>query len=405
MKTIFWISFITILLFSCGAPKETGYGHLSEIKEQKLKETSNLPFDFVFYRASDTLCKLYYKVDPKYLLRKNDSHGNLSAQFRIQVEFKNKSKFNFNIAKEYQGGDSLIVLDSIVFSAPESLDLTFEIGLADLNKHTIENRKYKWYRDAYFIPEDLLVIEKESRKPLVSNFIYNEDVDIRSNFDTAEFVVSSSSEFQSPGKRMFELFTESLEKETDTLESGVFSLEQVVEIINNCKVETRFKIKLQADELRSLKLTKLLHSDRQTIEPLLYLLRDEPITVNSWVKFWSEAAADDLLKAEKLIAEFNRRVEYANTHFSTHKLGWKTDRGMMYLLFGPPDRVIRDLRSEIWSYGFTNSVQREFVFQLETTLGFENYILERNIGYYEIELSAIQRWKNGWVRFGWDGNQ
>jgi len=77
----------------------------------------------------------------------------------------------------------------------------------------------------------------------------------------------------------------------------------------------------------------------------------------------------------------------------------------MYILFGPPDRIIKELTTEVWSYGFTNSVQREFVFQRDWMLNTIDFILDRNLGFYEIELSAIQRWKNGWVRYGWDGNQ
>ena len=407
MKTIFWSSFFAMLFFSCGGPKQTGYGYLTKVKEQKLKETSNLPIAYIFYRASDTLCKLYYKVDPKYLLRKNDSFGNLSTDFRVQVEIKNKSKFNFEIEKEHQRLDSVSVLDSITFSAPYLLNLNYEIGLADLNKHTIQSQKSTWYRFMTLIPEDILLIEKESRLPLIENFIYQDQIDLISSLETKEFVVSSSSENQFPSTSMYDL-KRIEDLDDDSLNKQIATLEEIVRHINLCDVETHFTIwskESNGEALVPFSVIKLQHADRQTIEPLIYLLRGEPITINSWVKFWSEASANDLLKAEKLIQEFNRRVEYANVHFSTHKLGWKTDRGMMYILFGPPDRIIKELTTEVWSYGFTNSVQREFVFQRDWMLNTIDFILDRNLGFYEIELSAIQRWKNGWVRYGWDGNQ
>src|SRR6185369_4571075 len=35
--------------------------------------------------------------------------------------------------------------------------------------------------------------------------------------------------------------------------------------------------------------------------------------------------------------EHYRRITYANEHFAAGKPGWKTDRGRIYVMFGPPD--------------------------------------------------------------------
>ncbi len=37
--------------------------------------------------------------------------------------------------------------------------------------------------------------------------------------------------------------------------------------------------------------------------------------------------------------EHYTRIAYANQHFGAHDLGWKTDRGRIYIVYGPPDRV------------------------------------------------------------------
>jgi hypothetical protein len=39
--------------------------------------------------------------------------------------------------------------------------------------------------------------------------------------------------------------------------------------------------------------------------------------------------------------EFYERIEYANERFREGKPGWKTDRGRIYIYFGPPDRIER----------------------------------------------------------------
>jgi GWxTD domain-containing protein len=52
--------------------------------------------------------------------------------------------------------------------------------------------------------------------------------------------------------------------------------------------------------------------------------------------------------------EFYDRILYANTHFGTgDRIGWKTDRGRVYITWGPPDRVDAGTRthaSETWRY-------------------------------------------------------
>jgi GWxTD domain-containing protein len=37
--------------------------------------------------------------------------------------------------------------------------------------------------------------------------------------------------------------------------------------------------------------------------------------------------------------EHYRRIAYANEHFPAGKPGWKTDRGRIYIMFGPPDQI------------------------------------------------------------------
>ncbi len=37
--------------------------------------------------------------------------------------------------------------------------------------------------------------------------------------------------------------------------------------------------------------------------------------------------------------EHYRRIAYANEHFSSSVQGWKTDRGRIYITYGPPDEI------------------------------------------------------------------
>jgi GWxTD domain-containing protein len=37
--------------------------------------------------------------------------------------------------------------------------------------------------------------------------------------------------------------------------------------------------------------------------------------------------------------EHYRRIAYANEHFASRLPGWKTDRGRIYIVYGPPDEI------------------------------------------------------------------
>ncbi len=55
-------------------------------------------------------------------------------------------------------------------------------------------------------------------------------------------------------------------------------------------------------------------------------------------QFWRDRDPDPSTPGNEYKEEHYRRLAYANEKFSTGKPGWKTDRGMIYIKFGPPDR-------------------------------------------------------------------
>jgi GWxTD domain-containing protein len=95
-----------------------------------------------------------------------------------------------------------------------------------------------------------------------------------------------------------------------------------------------------------------------------------------------EAAKDPKDKLVKFLAywrdrkpsleEYFARVDYANEKFKTHRDGWKTDMGMVFIIFGAPDNVDRhpfEMGSapyEIWDY---YTINRRFIFVDETGFG------------------------------------
>lgn len=55
-------------------------------------------------------------------------------------------------------------------------------------------------------------------------------------------------------------------------------------------------------------------------------------------------------RARNAIRRYYDSIEEANRFFTDFKAGWKTDRGMMYIIYGKPDEVYRTNSLEEWYY-------------------------------------------------------
>lgn len=105
--------------------------------------------------------------------------------------------------------------------------------------------------------------------------------------------------------------------------------------------------------------------------------------------------ARDKERAKTLIRNYFRRVELANNYFTSYKEGWKTDRGMIYLVFGLPDEVNRNGGYEVWTYKNLNT---KFTFVKTGSIFDPDYfVLDRNKRFSEAWYYTIDMWRKAQV--------
>ena len=92
-------------------------------------------------------------------------------------------------------------------------------------------------------------------------------------------------------------------------------------------------------------------------------------------KFWEKRNPLPDNPTNPLLEEFYRRVQFTNENFSSSGApGWQTDRGRIYIIYGPPDDIYRNdanlFSSQppyiIWTY---NNLRLRFVFVDELNIG------------------------------------
>lgn len=112
--------------------------------------------------------------------------------------------------------------------------------------------------------------------------------------------------------------------------------------------------------------------------------------------FWVERTGD-LDKARELIRVYYNRVFFANFYFTTFKPGWKTDRGMIYIIYGPPESVNVEPGHEKWIY-YKNNYTTTVTFTFDHTpdaFSADNYSLQRSDSYDTFWRAAVDTWRMG----------
>lgn len=155
-----------------------------------------------------------------------------------------------------------------------------------------------------------------------------------------------------------------------------------------------------------------LKTPRALARPLAYLMDEDeyeelmsisdPEELKQAVdRFWLSHIGNEN-EARQVIEKYYNRVVEANKQFSNFKAGWKTDTGMIYILFGPPWYVDDRLDEMRWSYAYN---QRDpeynyYFFQprMENAyFPFQHWILQRDSFYFDVAYRQRQLWLSGLI--------
>ena len=132
-------------------------------------------------------------------------------------------------------------------------------------------------------------------------------------------------------------------------------------------------------------------------------IREAPTTTEArrrFDAFWGTLVSDRQA-ASNLLTLYYGRIEEANALFGGYKEGWRTDRGMIFTVLGPPIYVERRHDVEVWHYGYGHQDPvNTYLFDRvshQADAPFETYVLRRHPYYRRGWAQAIQRWRKGRV--------
>ncbi len=410
-----FLTIVSIMSFfsSCSEriPSQSGsFKYLYDFESQALHP------DFQVYHFSDDSTRIYFRVLSQELLyTRSGSNAPFEAQVMVHFELFDKAlgKMVDSTSKKFVDIGSArptYLLGNLELKIPAG-DYILEISVSDLARRVSEN---------YIIPIDKI------NSYTAQNFIFKNPL-------TSEVIFTSSAELSEPVKietdrnkslseikllhytgeiklppppfsfnkpELPEMSAAQIEKLTPS-SPGIFDFqpESGIYLISAGEAFNRGKTLAVASqyypEVKSIEQLKL---------PLRFITSKaefDAIAISNNAKkliddFWLECAGSKD-RARELIRIYYSRVMEANMYFTSYTEGWRTDRGMIHLIFGNPSKIIHHTDSEIWTYGEDNNpTSIQFLFKrVPHELSNNVFVLNRDPMFKQHWEKMVTAWRNG----------
>ncbi len=148
----------------------------------------------------------------------------------------------------------------------------------------------------------------------------------------------------------------------------------------------------------------LVKTINRILEPLIYIstrseteaIRNAPDPRQAFEDYWMKLVKIPNV-ATSTVKKFYDRVEAANFLFTNFEEGWKSDMGMIYIVYGPPNDVYKSEEIIDWVYNrdLTMPVIRFSFYKVKNVFTDQHYTLLRKKNYDKNWLKSVELWRDG----------
>lgn len=413
-KIIYWVIILVFLGSVSCTPQKVNQSSTDRLYT---KSNNELDAKYTIYHVNDSISQLFYDISNEVLqYKKTDTSNYFYAQIRIELNVSAEDNLSAvsdtaSIVLTDKQEDAIIkqLRGSLFFKLPAGFNYYINVNVVDRNKKVeytdnlfsnktsiearqnflITNARNEVLFSSYYKPDEVVYIQSSRNreklfkvdyfKPkfklalppfsveLMPKFSYKPD----STFSVYE--TNGKIELALPSKGFFHLKTNATTKNGVTF----FVYESAYPRIKNTEqmiLATRYIMaKKEFDNC-------LQSSDQK----------------GAIDKFWIEIGGS-AERAKELIRKYYLRVQESNKLFTSFQEGWKTDRGMIYIVFGAPNKVSKRKNGEVWTYGEPNnptSISFSFI-KIINPFTDNDFYLERSELYKERWYQAVDMWRQG----------
>lgn len=415
MKKVFLYT-ILLSLVACVTPSRISNKNLAFLYS---KESYPIRFEYSIYHVNDTLSRIYFSVNSKDLLYMKHEDG---------VHFFSKILVSYQLFRSYESkeiidssstqmlsfskstNDDKQLIGSVDFKTTLGNEYLMELEIYDVNRSQsavkyIQIDKISKHSHQNYLIKDGLLNSMHYGKNIEKNNILNiqhRDTNYRRLFvryykrafpiALPPFSIESNNQFNYKSDSTYVILSDS-----------------IFEFIP--KGEGFYHLQIDTNRKEGLTLY-CFHKDypqlitpSNLVLPLRYITTNQEyetlVTKNNKAavdEFWLTTAGSSE-RARDLIKIYYNRVQEANEYYSSYVEGWKTDRGMLYVVLGPPNLVYKSSTSESWIYGEENnlmSITYTFL-KIDNPFTDNDYSLSRSPVYKNMWYRAVDTWRQGRV--------
>ncbi|MCB9186618.1 MAG: GWxTD domain-containing protein [Flavobacteriales bacterium] len=406
--------FLVVLIMASGCYTE-------RISNQNLsylydRDASFLHPEFNILHKDDSVTELHFRINSNELLYLQHPESKFySAFFRIRYEVYTQLESKLLIdSSVVLFADSNLVMDGKTISGiltmkPSQVkQALLKIDLVDLRRNSHVRRYYQIDRENPSCRQFFTLRLADSGYPLSRSYVKNDEVVILSHSSGAKSakVRFYHREFPLPkppfsveNPKVFDyeadsIFTMQLDRPFNFRREGFYH----IQLSDSTKHGfTLYRYKESFPEVKTV---------QDLIEPLRFInsnseyktLTDADFPKAEVDRFWLKLAGNQD-RAKLLIQKFYSRVEDSNEFFTSYTEGWRTDRGLIYLIFGPPNIIYKNSASEHWIYGEEDNASSLGLtfYKVENPFSDNDFRLDRSPIYKSSWYSAVDMWRQGRV--------
>ncbi len=408
------------LLSSCGSSKGYQASDISYIYDSR--ELAPRP-NFVVYHLNEEQSEIHYRINAVDLLYmrdavKNDYYSEVKIRYQVIPSFENTTVLDsgsIDLTDRAQAPPQKALIGNFTVNTPreeKSKQFVVKITLTDLNRNVsfdnfLRLNKTSELGNQYYLLTDTSgqVIFKNHVPKGVPIQIHHSRRDL-----SRSYVSVYKRDFPIALPPYSSMREESFDLSPDT--TYVLNLSRPLSLAENAFYHIRldtsqwdgFTLYSFYDEFpfvaRRLHMAPPLRylTTKREFEELASALEDPAAAKEVVDDFWLKRAGS-IERSQMLVEAYYSRVQEANMFFSSYLEGWKTDRGIIYTVYGPPDKVYRSSTGESWVYGDENSSLSYLFSFLKVSNPFtdNDYSLDRSGSYRYGWGQAIESWRNGHV--------
>ncbi len=413
MKHIAKLLFFIVVFTNCQSQK------VNQTSNTKLYKKSNneLKSQFIVYHINDSVSELHYSIDNDILIyTKTDTSTFFYSHLTLIINCNSTDNLNnteikntFTILDKQTEVNNKLLTGSVQFKLYKNKDYLIEINTIDEHKKTQYTANLLSDKTSNTTRQNFLITTTNNQLNYSNFYRAGQTIFLQSNrnFDN-QFTVDY---FDPNFKMALPPFVTEQMQHFNYKPDSTFTVTKLNQTLTLNLPDKGF-LHLKTDEKTKNGVSFFVYESafpkiknaEQMILATRYIMAkkefDNCINAsdkkNAIDKFWLGIAGSNE-RAKELIKKYYNRIQDANKLFSSYQEGWKTDRGMIYTVFGAPNKVTKQKNGEYWQYGEANTQNATtFVFiKVINPFTDNDLYLERNESFKLPWYQAVDMWRQG----------